>query len=136
MKSLGMSENDVFRLGNKDGLDWNNESEFTMEFFVAMDQPASGAVYVQLETNLGLKYLVYVDGDVVESSEADLILVSLGKTADGHWHKIFRNLEDDLKAAIPEAQLKAVKALFVYGSLKLDNVTLLNVESPLSDSNQ
>ena len=124
---IGDVENDVFRLGNKDGLDWNNESEFTMEFFVAMDQPASGAVYVQLETNLGLKYLVYVDGDVVESSEADLILVSLGKTADGHWHKIFRNLEDDLKAAIPEAQLKAVKALFVYGSLKLDNVTLLNL---------
>ena len=69
-----------------------------------------------------------MDGEVTQSSDPDLILVSLGDVADGQWHKISRSLKDDLKAANPAAQLNAVEALFIYGSLKLDNVTLLNLD--------
>ena len=129
---IGDIEKDVFRLGNSDGANWDNESEFSIEFSVAFDQPASGAVYVQLDTNLGTKYVVYIDGDIEESSDPDVILVSLGELADGQWHTISRGLEDDLKAANPDAQLKAVEALFVYGSLKLDNVRLLNLDAPIT----
>lgn len=120
--------NDVFRLGKKDGSHWNNENEFFIEFSLALDEPRSGAVYIQLDTSVGTKYIVYADGDEVKNDNPSLIYVSVGDIADGKWHTVFGSLQEDLQLAIPEAQLNSVKALFVYGSLKIDNVKLLNFE--------
>ena len=128
IKISGDIGNDVFRLGRKDGSDWNNKNEFFIEFSLALDEPKSGAIYIQLDTSVGTKYLVYADGDEVKNDNPNLIYVSVGDIADGKWHKVFGSLEEDLQLAIPEAQLNSVKALFVYGSLKIDNVKLLNFE--------
>ena len=125
----GNIETDVFRLAKEDGSDWKNDEEFFTEFYIALDKPGSGAVYFQVNTNAGIKYLVYADDAVVQGDDPDLIYISLGDMADGHWHKVFRSFEDDLKTSIPDAKLEWVKALFVYGSVKLDNVRLLNFAS-------
>ena len=122
----GDIESDVFRLGQKDGSDWDNDKESFAEFSMALEEPGSGAIYFQVETNAGIKYLVYTDNGTVESQDPDLIYVSLEDIADGKWHKIFRDLEGDLKTVHPDSQLRSVKGLFVYGSAKLDDIKLLD----------
>ena len=128
IKISGDIRKDVFRLGRKDGSNWNNENEFFIAFSLALDKPKSGVVYIQLDTNVGTKYIIYTDGEEVKNNNSHFIYVSIGDIADGEWHLVFRNLEEDLQRAIPGAQLNSVKALFVYGSLKIDNVELLNFE--------
>ena len=121
--------NDVFRLANEDGSDWNNETQFFFEFSIALNQPGSGAIYVQLDTSLGTKYLIYSDHDMVETNDPDLIYVNIGDISDGQWHTVLRNLEEDLAARVPDAQLLSAESLFVYGSVKLDGISLLDLES-------
>ena len=122
----GDIENDVFRLGTKDGSDWNNEDEFFIEFCLKLNEQGSGAVYVQLETSSGTQYLVYTDHEMTKANNPELIYINIGDIADGRWHKNFRSLEDDLMTYMPDVQLLSVKSLFVYGSLTLDNVVLLD----------
>ena len=124
----GDIKNDVFRLANEDGSDWNNETQFFLEFSIALDQPGSGAIYVQLDTSLGTKFLVYNDNSVSENYDPDLIHMNIGDISDGQWHKVLRNLEEDLITRSPDAQLYSIESLFVYGSAKLDSVSLHNIE--------
>ena len=123
---IGDIKSDVFRLGQKNGSDWDNKNESFAEFSIVLEKAGSGAIYFQVETNAGLKYLVYTDSGMAASQDLDLIHVSLGDIADGQWHKFFRNLEEDLKTYDPDIQLRSVKGLFVYGSAKLDDIKLLD----------
>ena len=126
IKTVGDIERDIFRLGTEEGFGWNNADEFFLGFSIALDQPASGAVYVKLDTSLGTKYVIYSDDDLGEINDSEFIYVSLGNIADGQWHEVIRNLEEDLASRIPDAELFSVKDFFVYGSAFLDNIMLLD----------
>ena len=121
----GNIERDVFRFANDDGSDWNNEKEFFVEFSLALDQSNAGVVYFQVDTNVGIKYLAYGDSRTLTSNNSEFIYVGLGDIADGRWYGVFVDLEQDLLNAVPNAELYSVKSLFVYGSLKLDNIRFL-----------
>ena len=129
----GDAKRDVFRLGKNNGSDWDNDKEFLLEFSLVLDEPSSGIIYVQLETTLGIKYLIYGEGEAIQSNNPDFIYVGLGNIADSQWHTVLRNLQADLSSAITDAHLLAVKGLFVYGSLKLDDIVLRGHEADLID---
>ena len=123
---IGDRESDVFRLGNKNGSNWNNSKEFFAEFSVAFESLSSGVIYFQIATSEGTKNLIYTNGEVTNNKNSDMIYFNLGDLAYGQWHTIRRDLKKDLMTADPNVKLKTVKGLFVYGSLKLDNLMLLN----------
>ena len=129
IKITGDIEQDVFRLGTPSGSDWDNKSEFFAQFSIAPDGNNSGAVYFQVMTTVGIKYLLYSAGVSTKSSNSDLIHVGLGELTENKWYTIVRSLETDLKTAFPTAQLLEVDSLFVYGSLRLDNVILFSTEA-------
>ena len=124
IETMGNIRKDVFRLGKENKSPWNNTKEFTAEFSVALENPNSGAIYFQISTSEGTKFLMYMAERPSTSIASNLIYISLGKIADGKWHAIQRNLEEDLKTKFPAEKLKRVKNFFVYGSLKLDNIKL------------
>ena len=122
----GDIQNDVFRLTTVDGSNWNNTREFFAEFSVAFNRLSPGAIYFQIATDRGVKYLVYGIGATNDNKDPNMIYFDLGDISDGQWHTIKRDLEKDLKSRYRNAKLKAVKGFFVYGSLKLDNIVLFD----------
>ena len=132
---IGDVENDVFSLTSEDGSEWNNDKEFYAAFSVSIDEPGAAVLYFQIDTDVGIKYMVYTDGETANSGDPDLISIGLGAIADGQWHSIIRNLPDDLNAAFPGTKVVSVKKVFVYGSLRLDNLALINFNDTLLLSN-
>ena len=62
----------------------------------------------------------------MESSDPDMLHFGLGDVADGEWHLVSRDLEEDLRSIHPDVQVLQVQTLLIYGSLMLDEVTLFN----------
>ena len=125
---IGNRQTDVFRLAKEDGSSWDNNKEFFASFSVAFQKSSRGLIYFEISTSHGTKYLIYFPGEPPpqESVDQDMIYISLGDIADSNWHVIRRNLEKDLMAHFPGTKLYLVKNLFVYGSLKLDDVILVD----------
>ena len=128
IKTTGNIDFDVFRLGKDDGGDWNNDKELYANFSIAMEKANAGALYFQLETTAGVKYLVYTEGDPAQSHDPDISFIGLGDIADGSWYSISRNLQEDLSRVTSNTQIISVKNLFVYGSLILDDIRLLDFD--------
>ena len=124
----GDREHDVFHLGKENGSAWNNSKELFVEFSVAFDEFNSGVIYFQLATSKGVKYLVYTNGEITQKKDSGMIYFNLGDLAGGKWYTIQRNLQKDLEAKHHDTQIKTVDGLFVYGSLRLDNIHLLRYE--------
>ena len=116
-----------FRLGFPDGRDWNNSKEFHAYYAVLMNDDA--ATYFRVETTDGERFLSYVPGDQSIDVTGNTIRIGLGFPADGKWHRVKRNLRDDLQLAHPDLRLLSVMDFFVYGSLKLDDLMLIRYES-------
>ena len=114
-----------FRLGLADQSDWNNPDEFTASFRILMDDDA--AVYFRIDTTDGQRYLCYRAGlnTTVETAD-DVLCFGLDIDLDGEWHTVSRNLANDLTTALPSAKLLSVKDFYVFGSVKLDDLMLLN----------
>ena len=78
---------------------------------------------------------VYSDGDSIGSNDPDLIHIGLGNIANGEFHTIFRNFDEDLKEMVPGIQILSVKDMFVYGSLAIDEIKLLNFIPEVNEIN-
>ena len=125
-----MTEGDVtedpFRLGLEDQSDWDNTNEFTASFAMLMDNDA--AIYFRIDSTEGEKYLCYRPGQDTQEPSDTVLYFGLGIEPDGQWHTISRNLATDLSTALPSAKLRSVKDFYVYGSAKLDDIMLINVD--------
>ena len=124
ISTQGELDSDPFRLGRDDFSDWNNTKEFTASFAILMEKAA--AVYFRVDTTGGEKYLCYTPGPEAIHVNHTLLHFGLGIDADGEWHAIYRDLARDVANALPGTQLLAVKDFYIYGSLKIDNIILLN----------
>ena len=125
ISTRGRLDSDPFRLGRDDLSDWNNTKEFTASFAVLMEEAA--AVYFRVDTTGGEKYLCYTPGPETIHVNHTLLHFGLGIAGDGEWHTIYRDLARDVANALPGTQLLAVKDFYVYGSVKLDNLMLMDV---------
>ena len=120
----GKVTDDPFRLGLADQSDWNNTKEFTASFAILMEEKA--AVYFRVDTTDGEKFLCYRPGpNTLEPTDA-VLYFDIGIEADGQWHTISRNLASDLTTVLPSAKLLSVKDFYVYGSIKIDDLKLLD----------
>ena len=125
---IGNIETDVFRLANEDSSPWINRNEFFAEFSIAFDPERPGALYFQVETTMGTKYLAYGSYEVAENNDPNVIYYRLANSVDGRWHTVFRSLDQDIRNRNPGITLNSVNSLFVYGSMKLDDLKLLDFQ--------
>ena len=141
IQTIGDIANDVFRLGTEDGSNWNNDKEFIAQFSVSLERSNSGAIYFEVETSTGIKYLVYSfesdasshflynkNSEINEGAVSNFAVVYLGDLADGEWHQLERDLNHDLQSTFPNEELIQINNLFIYGSLKIDEVKLLDMD--------
>ena len=120
-------DSDSFRLGLEDNSDWNNTNEFYAYVAVIMEEEAS--VYFRLATKQGDYYIRYSPDDQGAPEVMDNVVhIGLGIPIDGSWYTIHRDLEVDLKSGFPDLELLSVKDFYVFGSIKLDNLMLLDYE--------
>ena len=121
----GNIHSDPFRLGLNDGNDWNNATEFTAYFTILMEEDA--AVYFRVDTSDGEKYLCYNSGSETLDNKNDIIHLGLDIQADGQWHTIVRDLAKDINTALPSAQIISVKDFYIYGSVNIDEIMLIDL---------
>ena len=69
-------------------------------------------------------YMVYSTNLESQSNNPRLLHFDLGDIADGGWHTVQRDLEADLKGELPKLELLKVNNMYIFGSLKIDNLML------------
>ena len=114
---------DPFRLGLADESDWDNTEEFTAFFTILMEEQA--AVYFRIDTTVGEMYLCYTPAPETLTVDDRVLCFSLGVEPGGQWHTVQRNLAEDLRLAMPDAELISVKDLYVFGDVQLDDIMLI-----------
>ncbi|MEW5801353.1 MAG: hypothetical protein AB1847_04530 [bacterium] len=99
---------------NQKVISFKMHAPFAVEYF-AMFQ----FCVVVVTTDDESKTLVYrpVEGPGPVQKGQDTIDVCLGRQyQDGTWHLVVRNMDDDIKAAIPGSGLKEVRAIIIRGN--------------------
>jgi hypothetical protein len=112
-----------YRLFSDDGTNWNNTSQFVIEW----DQKFSDNFYfyVDVETSVGHQYLFYspIDSDMLGMNGA--VHHGLGSDADNNtWQTITRDLQADLQDVYPGENIISVNNIFIRGNGYLDNIKL------------
>ncbi|HLD68618.1 MAG TPA: DUF6531 domain-containing protein, partial [Pseudomonas sp.] len=81
-------------------------------------------VYISVQTNKGHRYLSYRPGNAAPVLTGSYAYHSLGAVTDGKWQRISRDLQADLSALEPDAQILSVNAFLVRGSGRIGEVSL------------
>jgi len=112
---------DGYRLGDKNGHDIWDRIHNSVRW--SINSSSYFTFYIQIQTDNGIRYLVYNPRDDTRGLNGPYIRIGLGADAsDGTWHTFSRNLEDDLHQFEPDNNLVAIQAFLVRGVVKLDDI--------------
>ncbi len=128
-----------YRLGGTNAGDgWNNATESLMSWQMATSE--SFAIIVHIDTTSGARRLIYTGSnvDALKNPANNTINYGLGRSiVDGAWREQQRDLRQDVATGEPGNQLQAVNGVSILGSLRLDNLELIDDfvgPPPTSDS--
>ncbi len=123
-----------FRLRTVNNQDWNNNTQFIIQW--SMRYSESYMILVSVDTLDGHRYLYYTEEDSdLLSTYNNYIHHGLGsESTDDKWHTFARDLQADLAAVEPTNQVVDVNGLFVRGSGRLDDVSLASIMPDTIDS--
>lgn len=111
-----------YRLGKADGSDWADSTHRVISW--EMKYGEDFRVYIDLETSQGQVYLEYTA--VAEPSISvwnQYVHHGLGtELTDGRWHRVERDLAQDLADGFPDAELRQINGFLIRGSGRLDNI--------------
>jgi len=80
-------------------------------------------LYIEVETDNGVRYLVYNPRDDTRGVNGSYIRFGLGADAsNGTWQTFTRNLEDDLHQFQPDNNLVAIQSFLIRGVARLDDI--------------
>ncbi len=131
----GDGRGNSYLLGGIDaGSGWNNRSEFMFEWKMATDEPAVVMVYV--DTTAGVRRMSYnkSNSDSLKNPANNTIAFGLGSAIiDGAWRTHQRDLARDVAVGEPGNRLLGVNGVLVLGSVRLDDVILINGSSEPTD---
>ena len=112
-----------YRLRSDSYTDWNNQSQFTIEW--SMKYAETFMVYVEVQTTKGYRYFQYEAIAKDYLGKSSQVRLGLGTDAkNGQWHTFVRDLQADLTKAQPGVTILSVNAFSVRGSGMIDNVKL------------
>jgi hypothetical protein len=81
-------------------------------------------ILISVQTESGHRYIIYTSSDRNGRGYYGLGADSV----DGEWHQFSRDLNLDLKRYEPSNQIVAVDSFFVRGSIKIDNIEIVDVD--------
>ncbi len=118
----GTGRRNGFMIGGIQGADiWNDRDHNTLLWEMKFDDRF--VIYVSVETSNGQRYLTYSAIDNNIGKQGEYIYLGLGaETRDGEWHKIRRNVAEDVRRFEPENRLIAINGFLVRGSGFIDNI--------------
>jgi len=82
-------------------------------------------IYVRLTTEKGVRYIVYTPRVDDRGISGEFIKIGLGDSKavlDGKWHRVVRNLEEDLKKFDPDNNIISIDRFLVRGSGEIDKL--------------
>ena len=124
----GSSYNNAYTIGNEpqENGAWNDTQNFYFKWSIKNSE--GFLIDVLLNTQNGLRYLRYSDNDNDLGIESGYIInQGVGfNSANGQWHNLFRNLQNDINEFEPNNQIISVNGLTIRGNCKIDNIELVN----------
>jgi len=118
-----------YKLANSDGSPLSTQN-FIASWHMQSDTQAGHTVYWRVKTSdPQLVYLTYRSDKPQGCQRASENYVSCGLSdtmRDGDWHTLTRDLEADLKAAVPNVELQAVDYFQIRMDGRIDDIQLLN----------
>jgi len=119
----GSGLRNCYRLRRPDFTDWNNSSQFVIQW--SMKCSEFFRVVLLARTTAGLRYLRYspVEGNAfLKEPHFDFGLG--GSASDGQWHTFTRDLQADLDMARTGVTILEVKRLLIRGSGRVDDIKM------------
>lgn len=102
---------------------WLNPSQFVIEWSAAYSE--SYMIFVGVETSAGYRYLQYSPANSDLLGTGTVVQFGLGNgTVDGKWHRYVRDLQSDLRKALPGASIIRVNSFSIRGNGRVDDVKL------------
>lgn len=112
-----------YRLRSNTCTDWNNQSQFVIEW--SMKSAESFVVYIEVQTTQGYRCFQYEPIATDYLGWSRLVRLGLGLDAkDGEWHTYVRDLQADLAKAQSGVAVQQVNAFSIRGNAMIDNVKL------------
>jgi hypothetical protein len=100
---------------------WNNRDHKAISW--SMNYSENFAIYIAVETTNGVRYMNYERRDEDRGKSGNYISFGLGTDiADGTWHTISRNLQDDLREFEPDNNIVGINAFLIRGTGKIDDI--------------
>jgi hypothetical protein len=116
----------------EEGNPWNNTTHFVIEW--SMTCVGERRVFVDVETNVGQRYLYYSTVDTsygVMGSGGEYVHHHLGSDKmDGEWHTFTRDLQEDLD--VLGETISAVNSIYMRGTGRVDDIRLMPAGPGLS----
>ena len=116
---------DGFALEGEHGNLWNNIDQFVVEW--SIKTTTDFRVYVDVMTTTGNRIIYYTPAEFPSQARSErYIHVNLGAIADGAWHTITRDLQEDLLSDPQNAgeQILSVRRILFRGTLRIDDIQL------------
>ena len=120
---LGYKTVNGYRLRNDDGSNWQNSTQFVIEW--SMKYSESFTIYIDVQTTEGHRYIYYTPSNYNGLGEGQYVHHGLGSDViDGQWHTFARDLQSDLEEAQPGVTILEVNGFLIRGSGKVDDIKL------------
>ena len=130
----GAGKTNAYQLAAPSGSNaWNNKIDRIFEWDMKISE--SFKLYVAVNTNNGVRYLVYTHNDIDGSNDgfegSNRIVHGLGADSkNGTWQTFRRDLVADLAEYDENSTIESVNAFRVYGSGKFDNIQMVKTPTP------
>ena len=83
-------------------------------------------VYVKINTNTGVRFLLYTPDNQSQGVQERYVHYGLGSSSqDGQWHTYIRDIEKDLQRFLPEETLVSIEGFMIRGNCSVDDILLM-----------
>ena len=124
IKLKGDGTTSLYVLQTEDGIPWHNSKNLILQWSMAYSEYYE--IYVDVETNVGQRYLVYMPDNDGLLDTAEYVHYALGLlSTSGEWQTYTRDLQADLEAAQPGVSILEVNGFMIRGSGRVDDIQLM-----------
>ena len=119
----GDGANNGYILRHADTSNWNNTSQFVVEW--KMKTPEDYNLYVSVDTSVGHRYLQYTSSNSDALGSGEYVMHGLGSDSiSGNWQIFERDLQADLHEAQPGVTILDVNFIQIRGDARFDDIKL------------
>lgn len=131
----GDSSRKGYQLGNHAGKpnSWDNRTQTIISW--EMKYAEAYTIYISVQTSKGHRYILYTPSELSSRLSNYYIHHGLNNNyTDGEWHKVSRDLQEDLHAFEADNSIISVNSFLIRGRGRLDNISLSSKTKSISET--